>query len=205
MQNVSWPRKEGGGEPWDEGGGGVGGHFWSACRMIGYHLPALAGRSTMRFGSTAKVLLKCKLKYYRISECAAHACHNSRMADNDWDGTQLLSSLGREYMLRPFYLGLCHKFAGAQCVSCSFRLKTFPCAFLWKNGSGVSPQYRLPLIELLLSVTRLVSRNCKQQTSNRQPPSSRGYSDQFDARFVRHVLVEGFESRHLGVQSRKLG
>ena len=23
----------------------------------------------MRFGSTAKVLLKCKLKYYRISEC----------------------------------------------------------------------------------------------------------------------------------------
>ena len=28
----------------------------------------LTGR-TMRFGSTAKVLLKCKLKYYRISEC----------------------------------------------------------------------------------------------------------------------------------------
>ena len=27
---------------------------------------------TMRFGSTAKVLLKCKLKYYRISECLAH-------------------------------------------------------------------------------------------------------------------------------------
>ena len=25
----------------------------------------------MRFGSTAKVLLKCKLKYYRISECEA--------------------------------------------------------------------------------------------------------------------------------------
>ena len=24
----------------------------------------------MRFGSTAKVLAKCKLKYYRISECA---------------------------------------------------------------------------------------------------------------------------------------
>ncbi len=24
---------------------------------------------TMRFGSTAEVLLKCKLKYYRISEC----------------------------------------------------------------------------------------------------------------------------------------
>ena len=27
------------------------------------------GRLTMRFGSTAKVLLECKLKYYRISEC----------------------------------------------------------------------------------------------------------------------------------------
>ena len=27
----------------------------------------------MRFGSTAKVLLKCKLKYYRISEC--HGVH----------------------------------------------------------------------------------------------------------------------------------
>ena len=26
---------------------------------------------TLRFGSTAKVLLKCKLKYYRISECPA--------------------------------------------------------------------------------------------------------------------------------------
>ena len=24
----------------------------------------------MRFGSTAKVLLKCNLEYYRISECA---------------------------------------------------------------------------------------------------------------------------------------
>ena len=28
---------------------------------------------TMRFGSTAKVLLKCKLKYYRISECGGSA------------------------------------------------------------------------------------------------------------------------------------
>ena len=41
----------------------------------------LERRLTMRFGSTAKVLLKCKLKYYRISECgyaclarSAHAC-----------------------------------------------------------------------------------------------------------------------------------
>ena len=30
---------------------------------------------TMRFGSTAKVLLKCKLKYYRISECTVHRMH----------------------------------------------------------------------------------------------------------------------------------
>ncbi len=29
----------------------------------------------MRFGSTAKVLLKCKLKYYRISECVREPCH----------------------------------------------------------------------------------------------------------------------------------
>ncbi len=29
----------------------------------------LACKGTMRFGSTAKVLAKCKLKYYRISEC----------------------------------------------------------------------------------------------------------------------------------------
>ena len=28
---------------------------------------------TLRFGSTAKVLLKCKLKYYRISECSVPA------------------------------------------------------------------------------------------------------------------------------------
>ncbi len=27
----------------------------------------------MRFGSTAKVLAECKLKYYRISECAVQA------------------------------------------------------------------------------------------------------------------------------------
>ena len=31
-----------------------------------------AADHTMRFGSTAKVLLKCKLKYYRISECDHH-------------------------------------------------------------------------------------------------------------------------------------
>ncbi len=30
----------------------------------------------MRFGSTAKVLLKCKLKYYRISEWMASSCQH---------------------------------------------------------------------------------------------------------------------------------
>ena len=33
---------------------------------------------TMRFGSTAKVLLKCKLKYYRISECGAPSSADPR-------------------------------------------------------------------------------------------------------------------------------
>ncbi len=33
----------------------------------------------MRFGSTAKVLLKCKLKYYRISECDPCRCSNPRV------------------------------------------------------------------------------------------------------------------------------
>ena len=33
---------------------------------------------TMRFGSTAKVLLKCKLKYYRISKCSMSTCILSR-------------------------------------------------------------------------------------------------------------------------------
>ena len=35
--------------------------LFAACAPMQQH--------TMRFGSTAKVLLKCKLKYYRISEC----------------------------------------------------------------------------------------------------------------------------------------
>ena len=44
---------------------------------------------TMRFGSTAKVLLKCKLKYYRISEsCASPACLQARP---DWEHVQLPS------------------------------------------------------------------------------------------------------------------
>ena len=41
---------------------------------------------TMRFGSTAKVLLKCKLKYYRISECVPPKTYRSpktgRMPDS---------------------------------------------------------------------------------------------------------------------------
>ena len=34
----------------------------------------------MRFGSTAKVLAKCKLKYYRISECVAQVLSKSGTA-----------------------------------------------------------------------------------------------------------------------------
>ncbi len=43
--------------------------------------PLLSGmlERTMRFGSTAKVLLKCRLKYYRISECERHVQHTSTM------------------------------------------------------------------------------------------------------------------------------
>ena len=85
--------EEGGG-----GGGGGGGAVWvlpasgiqqqaafplQLCDMYGHGLELCPGSPTalllliipgktcctMRFGSTAKVLLKCKLKYYRISEC----------------------------------------------------------------------------------------------------------------------------------------
>ena len=41
---------------------------------VGFERPGvtMVHLHTMRFGSTAKVLLKCKLKYYRISECCSH-------------------------------------------------------------------------------------------------------------------------------------
>ena len=42
------------------GSGDQGSSLWTVGQVV--------GRCTMRFGSTAKVLLKCKLKYYRISE-----------------------------------------------------------------------------------------------------------------------------------------
>ncbi len=45
---------------------------WDAALTLWRKRGAQAYNSTegtMRFGSTAKVLLKCKLKYYRISEC----------------------------------------------------------------------------------------------------------------------------------------
>ena len=41
---------------------------WS-CSLLKAGNQTLTALGTMRFGSTAKVLLKCKLKYYRISEC----------------------------------------------------------------------------------------------------------------------------------------
>ena len=37
--------------------------------LVALHLPETGQPHTMRFGSTAKVLAKCKLKYYKISEC----------------------------------------------------------------------------------------------------------------------------------------
>ena len=40
---------------------------------LGVSSPQPAACPTMRFGSTAKVLLKCKLKYYKISECDKHS------------------------------------------------------------------------------------------------------------------------------------
>ena len=45
---------------------------------------ALSTPRTMRFGSTAKVLLKCKLKYYRISECHGDAGHCSKAWSIPW-------------------------------------------------------------------------------------------------------------------------
>ena len=42
---------------------------------MGYLRSAIVtmAQGTMRFGSTAKVLAKCKLKYYRISACKVDA------------------------------------------------------------------------------------------------------------------------------------
>ena len=45
--------------------------------------PHHAHQVTMRFGSTAKVLLKCKLKYYRISECRYAQVLNKVSTDTD--------------------------------------------------------------------------------------------------------------------------
>ena len=41
------------------------------CWSIPGTLASSQGWSTMRIGSTAKVLAKCKLKYFKISECGA--------------------------------------------------------------------------------------------------------------------------------------
>ncbi len=40
---------------------------------VPHRLDAQVRQGTMRFGSTAKVLAECKLKYYRVSECRALA------------------------------------------------------------------------------------------------------------------------------------
>ena len=43
-------------------------------------------KSTMRFGSTAKVLAKCKLKYYRISECKRWSGIETHHEGERWPG-----------------------------------------------------------------------------------------------------------------------
>ena len=44
---------------------------------------ACACQHTMRFGSIAKVLAECKLKYYRISECSRHDVRGLNTEDGD--------------------------------------------------------------------------------------------------------------------------
>ena len=50
---------------------------WHVVRLAGWVVPwrGLLGIqcSTIRFGSTGKVLAKCMLKYYRISECSGRS------------------------------------------------------------------------------------------------------------------------------------
>ena len=100
------------------------------------------GPVTMRFGSTAKVLLKCKLKYYRISECPVHVHKFQRpTCDQERDGFVPKPSLGAEAKiiinlmleeastLKPLtpgmtatcvqMLGVSHEMAEAQTVGCS--------------------------------------------------------------------------------------
>ena len=48
--------------------------LWEISRFI---LRTGGHQHTMRFGSTAKVLLKCKLKYYRILECQHQRCKSA--------------------------------------------------------------------------------------------------------------------------------
>ena len=48
----------------------------------------------MRFGSTAKVLLKCKLKYYRISECTCACTLCEWKEGGGGGGVDFLDSVG---------------------------------------------------------------------------------------------------------------
>ena len=54
----------------------------------------------MRSGSTAKVLLKCKLKYYRISECSLDMKQGPE-ASLAWDCRVLLIHASHERTSRP--------------------------------------------------------------------------------------------------------
>ena len=51
---------------------------------------AARDRCTMRFGSTAKVLLKCKLKYYRISECGGRDVCKLIDGEGGWGSVVLM-------------------------------------------------------------------------------------------------------------------
>ena len=65
---------------------------WS-CSLLKAGNQTLTALGTMRFGSTAKVLLKCKLKYYKISECLALTQCISVGPGNGWSKMQVLHLL----------------------------------------------------------------------------------------------------------------
>ena len=55
-------------------------HFLGCAESHGHESISATWHHTMRFGSTAKVLAKCMLKCYRISECITQPGHASPKA-----------------------------------------------------------------------------------------------------------------------------
>ncbi len=69
----------------------------SPCTHVGKGLQGGWHRAqhTMRFGSTAKVLAECKLKYYRISECnRAHLCDTEAVLASQPEGNAVSNDGG---------------------------------------------------------------------------------------------------------------